>query len=191
MGLVGAQLENLAATSAALGFFHEGPFRLRVGGVEHDILFDQSSGTVLKFTKPGRAAYAVDFDLGTPRLQAALPLDYLRRLQLQNAVFGDCVRFVGIGGSEGQRRIITRQNVAVGRAARWEEIGDLMNALQFVKLRHNHGIGYEDSHAFIRDDTVVFDMRPANVFVTEDGIVVPIDCIPVSLPSGKRAFFDK
>jgi hypothetical protein len=37
----------------------------------------------------------------------------------------------------------------------------------------------------------VFDLRPANVFVTDDGIVVPIDCIPVRLPRGKHAFFDK
>jgi hypothetical protein len=61
----------------------------------------------------------------------------------------------------------------------------------FTKLRHNHGIGYEDSYAFVRDDSVVFDMRPANVFVPEAGIIIPVDCIPVRMPPGKRSFFDK
>jgi hypothetical protein len=97
-----------------------------------------------------------------------------------------------LGGDAGNRRIITRQNIVKGRPAGWEEIIRLMvDELGFTKLRHNHGIGYEDSYAFVRDDAVVFDMRPANVFVTESGLVVPVDCIPVKLPQGKRAFFDK
>ena len=97
-----------------------------------------------------------------------------------------------MGGDKDGRRIITRQNIVVGRAARWEEIiGLMVEELGFTKLRHNHGIGYGDSYAFVRDDAVVFDMRPANVFATEDGVIVPVDCIPVRLPPGKRRFFDK
>jgi hypothetical protein len=34
-------------------------------------------------------------------------------------------------------------------------------------------------------------MRPANVFVAGDDVMVPVDCIPVRLPPGKRDFFDK
>jgi hypothetical protein len=33
------------------------------GGREHDLTYDESSGTYWKFTKPAKAAYAVDFDL--------------------------------------------------------------------------------------------------------------------------------
>ncbi len=162
------------------------------GGAEHDVLHDPSTGTILKFTKPGKAAYVVDFDLGTPRMTASPPLDYLERLRLQNELFADSIRFVGMGGDTGGRRIITRQQIVEGRAARWEEIIRLMeDELGFTKLRHNHGIGYEDSYAFVRDDAVVFDMRPANVFVTESGTIIPVDCIPVRMPSGKRSFFDK
>jgi hypothetical protein len=78
-----------------------------------------------------------------------------------------------------------------GRPARWEEIIRMMEELGFTKLRHNHGIGYEDSYAFLRNDVVVFDLRPANVFVTDDDVVIPVDTIPVRLPAGKRAFFEK
>jgi hypothetical protein len=86
---------------------------------------------------------------------------------------------------------VTRQDLVKGRPARWEEIVRMMDHLGFTKLRHNHGIGYEDSYAFLRADAVVFDMRPANVFVTGDEIAVPVDTIPVLLPPGKRAFFEK
>ena len=85
------------------------------------------------------------------------------------------IGFPGLALAEGapekpdSRRIITRQNIVVGRAARWEEIIRLMvEELGFTKLRHNHGIGYEDSYALVRDDAVVFDLRPANVFATGD-----------------------
>ena len=162
------------------------------GGAEHDVLPDPATGTILKFTKPSKAAYVVDFDLGTPRMSAAAPLDYLERLRLQNELFADNIRFVGLGGDAGGRRIVTRQQIVEGRSGRWEEIVRLMvDELGFTKLRHNHGIGYEDSYAFVRDDSVVFDMRPANVFVTATGIIIPVDCIPVRMPPGKRSFFDK
>ncbi len=121
-----------------------------------------------------------------------MPLDYLERLILQNEIFADNLSFVGVCGESDGRRIITRQNIVEGRAGRWEEIVRLMvDELGFSKLRHNHGIGYDDSYAFVRDNAVVFDMRPANVFATADGIIVPVDCIPVRLPAGMRDFFDR
>jgi hypothetical protein len=186
------QFRSIEREAARTGCLYEELIHLRIGGVEHDVVFDHESGTVLKFTKAGKAAYVVNFDLGTPTMVPGTPLEYLERLILQNEVFGNTLSFVGLGGKPDSRRIITRQNIVVGRAARWEEIIRLMvQELGFTKLRHNHGIGYEDSYAFVRDDAVVFDMRPANVFATEDGVMVPVDCIPVRLPPGKRDFFDK
>ena len=178
--------------AAKLGCLYHGLQPGMKGGAEHDVLHDPATGTILKFTKPSKAAYVVDFDLGTPRMAAATPLDYLERLRLQNELFADSIRFVGLGGDAAGRRIVTRQQIVEGRGARWEEIVRLMvDELGFTKLRHNHGIGYEDSYAFVRDDSVVFDMRPANVFVTESGTIIPVDCIPVRMPPGKRSFFDR
>jgi hypothetical protein len=119
------------------------------------------------------------------------PLEYLERLILHNEVFGDFTHFVGIGGVPYHRRIITRQERVKGREAGWDEIMRLMvNELGFVKLRHNFGIGYQDSYAFLRDDVAVFDMRPANVFMTAPGVVVAVDSIPVRLSECTRQAFE-
>jgi hypothetical protein len=186
------QFRSIAREAARAGYLYEELIQLKIGGVEHDLVYDHASGTILKFTKPGKAAYVVDFDLGTPRMVPGMPLGYLERLLLQNEIFGESLSFVGLGGEEDCRRIITRQKIMVGRAASWEEIVRLMvGELGFTKLRHNHGIGYEDSYAFIREDAVVFDMRPANVFTTEQEVTIPVDCIPVSLPRGKWDFFER
>lgn len=185
------QLAGIAVAAEREGFLFRDLIPEAQGGVEHDVTFDSTTGTVLKFTKPDRSAYAVDFELGTPRMGRATPLDYLDRLAMQNEIFADTLRFVGIASNTDGKRIITRQNTVRGRPARWEEIVKLMEDLGFTKLRHNHGIGYEDSYAFVRDDSAVFDMRPANVFVTDEGDIVPVDCIPVKLPAGKREFFAK
>lgn len=80
--------------------------------------FDHTSDTILKFTKAGKAAYVVSFDLGTPEMVSALPLEYVDRLMLQNEIFSDTLRFVGLGGNTGERRFITRQNIVKGKPAR-------------------------------------------------------------------------
>lgn len=185
------QLHGIANAAEREGFLFRDLIPDAQGGVEHDVTFDSDTGTVLKFTKPDRSAYGVDFELGTPRMGRATPLDYLDRLAMQNEIFADNLRFVGIASNTDGKRIITRQSTVKGRPARWEEIVQLMDDLGFTKMPHNHGIGYEDSYAFFRDDFAVFDMRPANVFVTDEGYVVPVDCIPVKLPDGKREFFAK
>ena len=134
----------------------------------------------------------VSFEFGNPRLIPSLPVQYLERQALHNELFADDVRFVGVGGDVYARRIITRQNRITGREARWDEITRIMTEeLGFAKLRHNYGIGYEDSYGFIRGDVAVFDLRPANAVIAESGTFEVIDSIPVRLPPEKRAFFDK
>ena len=59
---------------------------------------DHDSGTVLKFTKAGKAAYVVNFDLGTPKMIPGTPLEYLERLVLQNEISVNILSFVGLGG---------------------------------------------------------------------------------------------
>ena len=161
------------------------------GGREHDLTHDESSGTYLKFTKPAKAAYAVDFDLGYPSLVPALPVQYLERQALHNEIFADAISFVGVAGDPYFRRIVTRQPHIRGKAASWELIIRLMvDALGFRKLRHNYGIGHEDSYGFIRDDIAVFDLRPANVILEDSGLIVPIDSIPVHLSDDTRKMFE-
>ena len=63
--------------------------------MEHDVIFYAVSETTLKSTKPDKAAHAVNFDLGTPRMALAAPLDDLDRLILNHEIFGDNLRFTG------------------------------------------------------------------------------------------------
>lgn len=136
----------------------------------------------LKFTKAAATGYIVSFELGFPSLEPALPLDYLDRLLLQNDIFADEVKFVGVGGDRPKPRIVTRQPHIKGVGATPEEIGHLMTTeLGFRQLPQRFSVGYADALAFIRGDVAVFDLRSANVVKTEEGLIVPIDTIPVRL----------
>jgi hypothetical protein len=184
------QIQIIEREARRLGVLYDGLEPLVEGGREHDLIYDDATGTVLKFTKPSSSAYVVEFLDGKPRLSNGDPVEYLERLILHNEVFGEFTRFVGIGGMPNNRRIITRQDRVKGREARWDEIISLMvDDLGFTKLRHNYGIGYEDSFAFIREDVAVFDMRPANLFKTNDGILIAIDSIPVRLNDATQGAF--
>ncbi len=173
------------------GCFFEGLQPLKDGGREHDLTFIEESRTWLKFTKPAAAGYVVSFDFGAPALEPALPLEYLERLLLQNEIFADQVSFVGVAGDRRRPRIVTRQPHIRGDDATPEEIIFLMTEeLGFSLLSERFSVGYADSLAFIREDLAVFDLRPANVVRTEEGLIVPIDAIPVRLDAGARAVLE-
>ena len=173
------------------GCFFEGLQPLKGGGREHDLTFIEQSRTWLKFTKPAAAGYVVSFDFGAPALEPALPLEYLERLLLQNEIFADRVSFVGVAGEKHRPRIVTRQPHIRGDDAMAAEIIFLMTAeLGFRQLPERFSVGYADSLAFIREDVAVFDLRPANVVRTEDGLIVPIDAIPVRLDIGARVILE-
>ena len=162
--------------------FHQGLQALKEGGREHDLTYDPATASWLKFTKPSQAGYVVSFDFGPPTLEPGLPLEYLERLRLQNEVFLDQVTFVGVGGQRYQPTIITRQPHVLGEPADYSEIIRLMTQeLGFEILPARFAVGYQDSLAFIRDGVAVFDLRPANVVKTPDGLIIPIDSIPVRL----------
>jgi hypothetical protein len=163
------------------GCYFEDLRPLKEGGREHDVLHDHQSGSWLKFTKPSRAGYVVSANDRALALEPALPLEYLERISLQNRIFGDSVHFCGIAGERNRPSIVTRQADIVGEAATTGEIRTLMEELGFTELPTRYSLGYADSLCFVREDVAVFDLRPANVVRTADGIVVPIDSIPVIL----------
>lgn len=168
--------------------FFEGLRPLKAGGREHDLTFDSDSASWLKFTKPSCAGYVVSFELGSPALEPGLPQEYFDRLLLQNEIFADRVTFVGIGGDRGNPLIITRQPDIPGIAASEEAIIRMMTVeLGFAQLSPRYSVGYENSLAFVRDDVAVFDLRPANVVETPEGIIIPIDAIPCRLDDRSRS----
>lgn len=181
-------LRRLVRWAEERGCFFEGLQPLIEGGREHDLTFVEEGAFWLKFTKPSAAGYVVSFDFGAPALEPALPLEYLERLILQNELFADSVTFVGVAGTRLQPRIVTRQPHIQGEAATPEEIIALMvDALDFRQLPERFSVGYADSLAFVRGDVAVFDLRSANVVRTPEGVISPIDAIPVRLGEiGKR-----
>ena len=141
----------------------------------------------MKFTKPSAAGYVVSFDFGEPALRPALSLEYFERLALQNEIFAGDVFFVGIAGAKHDFRIVTRQSDITGVAASESDIVRLMNEeLGFVLFPAKFSVGYAESLAFLRADVAVFDLRPANVVKTDNGIIVPIHSIPVLLDESSR-----
>lgn len=149
----------------------------RVGGREHDVRFDADAGLWWKYTKPNLAGFTVARrEDGRPFLLNALPLEYLERLIMQNEVFEDEIEFQGVCSDKANSRIVTSQPDIAGRPATLDEITTGMIAMGFDLLPWR-GIGYENSLAFQMDDIFVWDVHPANMVVTDDGALVPIDVI--------------
>jgi len=181
-------LRRLVQWAQESGCFFENLQPLKEGGREHDLTFIEDGTSWLKFTKPAASGYVVSFETGAPALEPALPLEYLERLIHQNELFADTVSFVGVGGDRSQPRIITRQPHLEGDGASRQEIVTMMvEELGFRLLPASHSVGYADSLAFLRDDVAVFDLRPANVVRTPEGVIAPIDAIPVRLDARARA----
>lgn len=170
---------RFAAWAKDEGCFYPTLKALKEGGREHDLTYDSPSNSWLKFTKPTAAGYVVTFHDGAPALEPALPQEYLKRLILQNEIFSDQVTFVGISGQNYRYSIITRQPDIPGIEASNQDIIQMMpEELGFRKLENRFSVGYADSLAFIKKDIAVFDLRPANVVKTSNGLIVPIDSIP-------------
>jgi hypothetical protein len=142
------------------------------------------AGRWLKFTKPWACGYSVDVSGSQPLLFPATPLQYFERLRLQNRFFGDSIRFVGITHDRKHRRIIVSQPDILGRPAAWNEMDNWFSHQGFSKLPRIRLGGY-DSAAFVGHGIGVFDVRPANVVVGEDGALLPIDLIVRHLTSSQ------
>jgi hypothetical protein len=184
-------LRRLVNWAEEAGCFFENLQPLKEGGREHDLTFIEDGAFWLKFTKPSAAGYVISFDLNAPRLEPALPVEYLDRLALQNSLFADCITFVGVAGTRLKPRILTRQPHVKGEAADPDEIVSMMvENLDFRKLSNRFSVGYADSLAFARDDVAVFDLRSANVVRTPAGIITPIDAIPVRLDTASRTILE-
>lgn len=62
-----------------------------------------------------------------------------------------------------------------------QPLKEVVESLGFRLLPERFSVGYAESLAFVRDDVAVFDLRPANVVRTPDGVVAIIDAIPTRM----------
>jgi len=107
----------------------------RIGGREHDVSFMEGTKKWRKFTKWNSAGYTVDLETGQPNFLPATPLQYLLRLGLQNAVFGDPITLFGLQQRERRLRIVTEQPDIVGEAPTFEEMDHyLRESEDFARL---------------------------------------------------------
>ena len=135
----------------------------------------------LKATYPGRYGFTVVAGPVYPGLSPALPGEYLERLRLANAHFGDDVRLEGVTREQGEIVVFTSQPTIVGDAATPEEIVRFMAARRLAPL-DGLALGHPGALTFYRDldQLAAFDAHPANVLKDGDGVILPIDLILVT-----------
>lgn len=155
----------------------------RAGGREHDVTVDESTGRWIKYTKPASCGYTVSWnEEGSPYLHNALPLDYLNRLLWQNELLGDDIHLVGLHSAAPHRwTIVTTQPGLVGSPASLTEISAAFVSVGFTLLPWR-GLGYADSISLRFDGYDIWDVHPANVLLSPDGLPLPFDVLITRSP---------
>ena len=156
---------------------------LRAGGEEHRIITTGDLSRYWKVTHPGRCGFTVIVGEETghqPDLTNALPLEYLERLQLQNNLFADDIRLEGVAIENGQMVLVTSQPAILGGQATEEGMINFMAKLWFQPLR-GLSLGRPGALAFYRDldEVAAFDAHPGNFVKDDNGVVLPIDLVPL------------
>jgi hypothetical protein len=156
----------------------------REGGREHDVSLDEATGRWVKFTKPAASGYTVSWDeSGAPYLRNALPLDYLQRLLWQNDVLGDDIHLVGLWQARPhQWSIVTTQPGLQGTRATLDALASAFVAAGFTLLPWR-GIGYENSLSLRLEGFDIWDVHPANVLLSPEGLPLALDVIITRSPN--------
>jgi hypothetical protein len=162
------------------------PQPVRSDTSEHDVRFDEVTGRWFKYTFEGLCGFSVDWDeKSPPHLRMATPVEYLRRLVLQNEVFADDIELVGLWSrGDGAWRVVTSQPDVAGEPATRVQILEGLRAHGFQPLPVP---GPNNAPAFRRLNTVVWDAHPGNFVMTSDGVLVPIDLIITELPDASAS----
>lgn len=150
----------------------------REGGREHDVTLDDASGRWIKYTKPSSSGYTVSWnEAGEPYMHNATPLEYLQRLLWQNEVLGDDIQLIGLWQEQPhQWRIVTSQPGLHGSRATLDDLSAAFVATGFTLLPWR-GIGYEGSLSFRFEGFDIWDVHPANVLLSPEGLPLAIDVI--------------
>lgn len=147
---------------------------------EHQVFFDGANSRAIKRTLAGFYGQIPIPERGRLERRVALPSEYLRRMALQVAVFGDDIDFVGvtksdepsmiIGQPSGQPSLVISQGWhSLKEAPSMEEVAQRMRADGFESVPKSHFGWYRPA-----DGVVVTDAKPDNFVKLPEGIV-PID----------------
>lgn len=155
--------------------------RIEDAGEEHRVWLDEETQRYFKATHAGRFGFfVIALDDGTAELTGATPLEYLERLRLQNELFTDDIRLLGVALEREQVVIVTSQEAICGGEVSRDEMLAFMAKLWFQPL-HGLSLGRPGALAFYRDldETGAFDAHPGNFVKDDNGVVLPIDLILV------------
>ena len=159
----------------------------RVGGREHDLTFLPPERRWRKFTKPDGCGLIVDFADGSPLLLPATPLQYLKRLRLQNNFWGDDIRLEGIQIPTPGARIISTQPDVQGEAPALDFLQKyLCGEFGFRKL-NIAPMGYYKSQSYLMGRSAMFDVHPANFVQVTPEMILPIDVIMMEFDGDELA----
>jgi hypothetical protein len=138
-------------------------------GAEHRIYFDEARHCAIKLTNTWQAG--LTYHLGEP--VAATPVEYLKRWQLHNALFADQVWLEGVVDTPSGPCLAVGQVWIEGDVPQTSDIFELMRDLGFQATN--------DPEHFFRpsDGLVVMDCHDGNFIMGKDGLLYPIDVIPV------------
>jgi hypothetical protein len=147
------------------------------------VTLHEPSGRWIKYTKPSASGYTVSWRQdGTPYLHNALPVEYLQRLSWQNEVFGDDIHLVGLVPSPLHHwRIVTTQPGLQGTRVSLDDLSAAFVAAGFHLLPWR-GLGYESSLSLRFEGFDIWDVHPANVVLSPEGLPLPIDVIVTRSP---------
>ncbi len=139
---------------------------------------EESTGRWIKFTKLSATGCTISWDdKGAPFMHGASPLEYLQRLAWQNQVFGDDIRLVGLWQAQAHRwSVVTSQPGLQGDRPTLDELEDAFRSNGFTLLPWR-SIDYEGALAFRGGGFDVWDVHPANVFLSAERLPLPVDVI--------------
>ena len=151
---------------------------------EHVVGYDSDRSCWWKMTHPGTAGVGADFVYDSlPPFQIhgvtareLLPSEYLERLILHNAEFGDDIRLEGYVDQPEPSIVISQPDIA-GAPAEQEQMEEQMRNLGFYRLAEVR-LGKPCSISFYHPARriAMFDAHPGNFFQTSEG-TLPIDGI--------------
>ena len=162
--------------------------RIDARGTEHVVTF---RGERVEKHQRAEAWVPVLTDKGKLGIDRALPTEYLRRLELQNLMFGDDIRITAL--TRADRFVITQPTLRGGEPSE-NEIRDVLEAagwdrvppaLQDLPIQLMGSAWWHDEEGL-----VLLDARKPNFKKTEFE-VLPIDLILADLSGDMRAIFKK
>ena len=153
------------------------------GGMEHTVYLSTEIGRVVKITTIGGWGNMPTFRPrdGKIGLRPATPLEYLDRMALSNAIFGDDVLVHGVV-MDRFPRIVVSQALVVGERPSDEEIDAAMAVLGFFRVVPGSKLFTGE---FGGEQLLVADGHGGNFLRLEEpaGEVFAIDVIPATLTS--------